>query len=194
MQLNILDIICQRLNTHVRVDSWQVHLCVEKYLYQLNVCIHSDLHVCTFIFFQILVTLNIILVLSMRLLLSHLLVCQQGEKHTWLKNWVVISTGLASRLKVTMQLVIYDTFQLTYDYMYILSYQSKVVDISSYCYCRSWERSCTHVRVCVCVWGGVCMYVCVCLCTCAYMHDIVCIRVHGCACMCVCVYVLPLLS
>lgn len=50
-QLNILDIICQRLNTHVRVDSWQVHLCLEKYLYQLNVCIHSDLHVCTFIFF-----------------------------------------------------------------------------------------------------------------------------------------------
>lgn len=130
MQLNILDIICQRLNTHVRVDSWQVHLCVEKYLYQLNVCIHSDLHVCTFIFFQILVTLNIILVLSMRLLLSHLLVCQQGEKHTWLKNWVVISTGLASRLKVTMQLVIYDTFQLTYDYLIIQKWLTSPVTVT----------------------------------------------------------------
>ena len=81
-------------------------------------------------FFQTLVTLNIILVLSMRLLLSHLLACQQGEKHTWLKNWVVISTGLASRLKVTMQLVICDTFQLTYDYLIIQKWLTSPVTVT----------------------------------------------------------------
>ena len=81
---------------HVRVDSWQVHVSLSIKCLCSFWLMHINL------FFQILVTLDIILVLSMHLLLSHLLVYQQGEKHTWLKNWVVISTGLASRLKVTM--------------------------------------------------------------------------------------------
>ena len=45
------------------------------------------------------------------------------------------------------------------------------------------------IRVCVCVWGGVCMYVCmyVCMCVCVYVCMCVCMCV--CVCLCVCVRV-----
>ena len=140
MQLNILDIICQRLNTHVRVDSWQVHLCLEKYLYQLNVCIHSDLHVCTFIFFpdtcypeyypRFVNAPTVITLVGLPARGKTYMAKKLGRYLNWI--------GIKTKGYYAVSYLWHISINIW------LSYHSKVVDISSYCYCRSWGRS----------WGG----------------------------------------